>query len=98
MMNTRNTILIAALDCARDYGYAHMTRDMVATYAGVAPSLVSHHMGTMEELRDAVMNYAILQEDMDVVLQGLASNHPIIKTAPKKVKEKIAARLSNVRF
>lgn len=54
----RTTLLDAALDVAIGKHYTQMTREDVAVYAGCAPSLVSHYLGRMSSVRDAVIELA----------------------------------------
>lgn len=54
----RETLLTAALQVAHGKHYTQMTRDDVAAEAQCAPSLVSHYLGRMCDVRDAVVELA----------------------------------------
>lgn len=73
-------ILLAALDCARDIGYNKMTRADIAQYAGCSESIVSHYLGSMPEVRDAVVQVAISTYDWQVALQAVLLGHPLTKS------------------
>ena len=66
-------ILDAALHVARTHGYAHISREQIATQAACAPALVSRYYGTMTLLRRAIMGAAIARRDLTVLAQGLAT-------------------------
>ena len=52
-------------------GYRNITRDEIALEAGVHPSNVSYHLGTMIELRRHVMREAVRAECLSIIAQGL---------------------------
>lgn len=54
----RDTLLQAALDVAIGKHYTQMTRADVAQYAGCSATLVSHYLGSMSEVRNAVVALA----------------------------------------
>jgi AcrR family transcriptional regulator len=66
-------ILAAALKLARRVGYQRMTREAIADAASVSPGLVTHHMGTMEQLRRDVMREAVRTACLPVIAQGLVA-------------------------
>lgn len=70
---TRTHILKACLTLAAKHGYRSITRDQIAAEAGVHPSNVSYHLGTMIELRRTVMREAVRTECLPVIAQGLAA-------------------------
>lgn len=89
----RNTILEAALRCSIEHGYTHVTREMIATRAECSPALISAHMGTMPNLRRAIMREAIRVECLPVVAQGLALRDRHAQAAPPHLKDKALATL-----
>jgi AcrR family transcriptional regulator len=105
-MNTDNTpnrlpandrraqILDEALRCAEVYGYTNITRQMVADRLGLAPGLVSHYFGTMDDLRRDVMRHAIKRENLRVVAQGVIAGHPVAMRAPRDLKSRALAALA----
>ena len=69
----RRQILEAAVLLATASNYAQITRQGIAETAGIAPTLISHHFGTMCQLRRALMRYAVQNEHLAVIAQGLAA-------------------------
>ena len=69
----RELILEAAVKLADTSHYQRITRQDIADEAGIAPTLVTHYFGTMPQLRRDVMRYAVRNECLRVIGQGLAS-------------------------
>lgn len=63
-----------------------MTREQIAGVAGVAVGSINHEFGTMDGLRDAVMQEAVDVERLDILAQGLAERHPIACSAPADIR------------
>jgi len=93
-MNKRTdleTVLTAALSVAEVKGYTRMTRECIAVAAAVSPALVSLRLGTMVELRRAVMRAAVKRRNIAVVAQGLAAGDPHAQRADASLKAEVAA-------
>lgn len=69
----RAQILEAAVELAGTSHYARITRQAIADEAGIAPTLVTHYFGTMTRMRRDIMRYAVRNECLRVIGQGLAS-------------------------
>lgn len=82
----RETILTAAITCARMKGYQHMTREEIAAAAECSTGLVTKHLGTMIQLRRSVMRAAVKEGVLEIVAQGLASRDPHARKAPDELK------------
>lgn len=80
-------ILEAAITCATKKGFRAFSRQEVATAAGVSDGLVSARLGSMEDVRSAVMREAIKRGLHQIVLAGLVEGHRTALRAPAKVKE-----------
>ena len=87
-------ILDAALVVAARSGYDRMTRDDIAAQAKTSCGLVSHHLGTMPQLRRAVMRAAVTRGVLAVVARGLAVKDPQALKAPDTIKRQAAALLA----
>jgi AcrR family transcriptional regulator len=87
-------VLEAALEIAKERGYASLTRDGIAERAGVASGSVNNAYGTMEKLRDAVMAEAVRRELTAIVAAGLAVGHPAARAAPDGLKNLALASLA----
>jgi len=68
----RESILEAAVKLSAESNYTHITRQEIGDEAGVAPTLVTHYFGTMPALRRDIMRYAVRNECLTVIAQGLA--------------------------
>lgn len=79
-------LLDAALPLAAAHGYRNVTRAMLATECGVAEALVSYYLGTMPELRRALMRHAVHVGHATIVLQGLADGNPYARKAPTELR------------
>lgn len=79
-------ILDAAVAIASEHGWRSITRDRVAERAFVAQGSVNAHFGTIDALRDAVMQAAVERGLLDIVAAGLAEQHPAARAAPPEVK------------
>lgn len=92
--NRNRAVLESALELAATLGYRNITRDQVAAKAGVAVGSVNNAYGTMDGLRDAVMQTAVERDLPEIVAQGLTDRHPAAINAPAAVKESALASLA----
>ena len=86
----RGRLLAVAIPLARDQGYQWITRQMVATAAGVSLGSVNNCFGTMLELKRAVMRWAVENGDGKLIAQGLANDSPITANIDPGLREKAA--------
>ena len=89
----RAEILDAALDVAERGHYLQITREDIASAAGVSPGLVAYYLGPMDRVRDAVMTEAVRVERLAVVAQGLSARDPIALEAPRVLRHQAARAL-----
>ena len=80
-------ILDASLRMARLHGYRNMTREDIAVAAGCSEGLVSSYLGTMTQVRRAVVRHAIHCKDLTVLAQALAANDPHAMKAPAELRD-----------
>ena len=90
----RTEILNAAIAVAAAEGLRNTTRDLIAARCDVSPALVSLHLGTMEQLRRAVMRAAVDMEVLSIAAEGLATRDPHALKAPEELKRRAAASLT----
>lgn len=88
----KTQIVAAGLHLAQRHGWERVTRQMVVQRLGLSHALVSRYF-TAEAFRDAVMEEAVYREDVRVVGQGLAAEHPIAVAAPRRLRWAALARL-----
>ena len=92
-LSKQGIIAAAVVEAERD-GYRRFTRSAVAERAGVSESLIQYHFGTMTALRLAVMDYAVTEEVLPIIAQGLAVKDPIAGKAPSQVRKAAVKLLS----
>lgn len=90
----KEQILEAAIELAIKNGYQHVTRDTIASHAGVTYSLVTHYFNTMPQLKRAIMRAAISREIVEIIAQGLASRDPQALKASDELKQRALQSLS----
>lgn len=83
----RAAIMAAAVHIAHGVGWRGLTREAVAAEAGVATGSINHEFGTMDALRNAVMQEAVDEEHLEIIAAGLAEGHPAARDAPPHVRE-----------
>lgn len=87
-------ILEAAITLATREGFTELRRDAIATEAGCTFGLVTIRLGTMTEVRRAVMRAAIKRKIWSVLAQGLACNDPTALKAPQDMKDEAGVWLA----
>lgn len=86
-------LLAHALALSERGDYRRVTRKDVAARAGIAESLVSYYLGTMVEMRRAIMRAAVSRECVAVVAQGLAAKDRYAQRAPAGLRAAAVASL-----
>ena len=81
-------ILDAAIDLSKIIGYKNISRDGIAGHANVSMGLINKYFGTIENLRDAVMESSIKKEIIEIIAQGLGVKDPQAQNAPQYLKDK----------
>lgn len=82
----RRDILEAAMQIARKSGFSRITRDGVAAAAGVSSGLVSYHFTDANGLRDAVVDEAIIIENVKLLGEALVAGNRRAMKAPPDLK------------
>lgn len=91
----KDQILNAAIDYAKKVGYHKITREGIATNAGVSINLINRYFGTMPKFKRSIMRAAINQEVLEIVAQGLAAGDSHAKKAPPELKKQAASLIAN---
>jgi len=73
----RAHILDTAVRTALEVGYLSMSREAIAERAQCSPALVSKYLGTMSNLRRAVMRQAVQAGHRSIITDGVAAKDPI---------------------
>ncbi len=69
-IQTRVTILDAAVDCLETHGYGRTTTQLIAEKAGISRGAMLHHYATKQDLIAAVIDYTVYKR-MELFLQGV---------------------------
>lgn len=86
-------LLAAALTLAESDGYQNISRKQIADAVGVCEALVTHRLGTMPNVRRAIIRRAIVAGNLTVLAQGLAARDPHAQKAPADLQRLAAATL-----
>lgn len=84
---SKEYILEVAYTMAQRDGFGTLTRDGVAAEAGVAMGSVNHHWVKMSALREAVMQRAVEEENLELIGQGMALGDSVAKSAPLELRQ-----------
>ena len=90
---SKEYILEVAYTMAQRDGFGTLTRDGVAAEAGVAMGSVNHHWGKMSALREAVMQRAVEEENLELIGQGMALGDSVAKSAPLELRTRALTTL-----
>jgi len=75
----RERIIDAAFRLAICSNYLTITRDEVAVAANCAPTLVNHYFGTVADLRQMVLDRALVTENCTILAQAIVQGSPIVQ-------------------
>ena len=87
----KQQILDAAIVLSQEVGYTNIRRDVLATKAGVADALVSRYWGTMPQLKNSIVKFAIASNDYVILMQAIAANDPLVKSLSTSAKREVFA-------
>ena len=90
---SKEYILDTAYIMAQRDGFGTLTRDGVAAEAGVAMGSVNHHWVKMSALREAVMQRAVEEENLELIGQGMALGDSVAKSAPLELRARALTTL-----
>ena len=84
-----------AADCmVSDFGFAYVTRDLIAQSATCSSSTAfAAFGGGRNEMVDAILRWGITRGDDKIVARGLQIAHPLALAAPDKLKKAAAKHL-----
>lgn len=78
----KTKILKTAVELAVKTNYIILTREEIAKQVPCAPTLITHHFGTMDGLRAELLNHAVQYSVKRVISQAIINNDPFIKSVP----------------
>lgn len=83
---TKESILQAAVSVAERDGYKLITRKAVAMKADCAESLINVYFHTMTQLQSDVMRYAVKNDVLKIIAQGLVNGDRRARKVSDEVK------------
>lgn len=93
-MSLKNRILAVAVRLSRQNGLMMFTRETVAEQADCSEGNVSYHFGTVGKLREAVIDYAVEHEIIEVISQARAFKHPALGRMSQELRDRVAAHIA----
>ena len=85
------TILGAAVTLARKNGLHRLTRLDIATSAECGTGTVSYHFGDMDGVTNAVVEYAVQHEVLEILAQARVEKHAALGRMSADLKARVAA-------
>lgn len=85
----RERILQAAMIQAERTGYRVITSKQVADAAGLkSHGLINHYFGSIDGLRHAIIQRAITDENLEIIIQGLVTRDNAVLGIPVELKRR----------
>lgn len=94
-MILKDIILREAVHLAKGLGLHGITRERVAQASACAVGTINYHFATVDALRDAVVDYALDNEVIEIIAQARVEKHPRLKgRLTSALKERVAAHIA----
>ena len=92
----KHNLVNAGLYLAEKHGFHTLTCTSVCRAAGLkSHGMVAYHFGSMQKLRDCVMQRAIALPQLQVVAAGIIAKHPAAAHIPSKLHKQALAAIRN---
>lgn len=88
-------IIKASIPMALDNGYRQLRRDAVAQAAGISSGLLNHFFGNIRTFQNAVLQYAIDNEIVAIVAQGISNADPTVKGVSEGLRSRAILSLTS---
>lgn len=89
----REQLLRFAIEWAEEEGYKAIEHKKLATRVGCTGGTVQRFFRTVVQLRNAVLQEALITKNYKIIAQGLAVNDPFLDGISDAIKAKAAAAL-----
>ncbi len=86
-------LLVAAVKAAEVYGYSNFNRDHISEFSGKSATLITAYYPTVKQLKRAIMRYAIHNEVLSIVAEGIVTGCQQAKKADPELKQKALANI-----
>lgn len=90
----KQQILNSAIILSKRIGYNRITRDSIAARIRIASSLVAAYFPLMNDLREALVQYAIETESLEIIAQAIVFDDPQAHSISPRLKRKVMAYIS----
>lgn len=75
---------MAAIELAEEHGYRDVTREQIATEAGVATGSVNLYFGTMHKLRKTIVRHAMRTGNQLIIAQAILAKDAMAENLTKE--------------
>lgn len=82
----REKIISIACDMAEMTHYQHIRRDQLASALGYSSGVVTNAIGSVDQLRDDVVQFAIENRRHRVIAQAVIDRHPSVARLPHEAR------------
>ena len=89
----REHILQIAVKMASTAGLKSLTRDSIASTAGVSNGSINHYFDNIDRLRTMVIRHAVKAKILRIVGEAIAQRHPVALGAPRALRNEALASL-----
>ncbi len=93
--NSKERIIKVACDLAIKNGYQKLTRELIAEYAETSIPLINYYYGGIENVKDEVLKYAIKNEIVPILAQGLSLRDKRTLKISQALKNKASQYIKN---
>ena len=90
---SKHDLLMVAIELAEKHGYREVTRDVIAGVSGASMGTVTNYLGTMQQLRRAIVRHAVRTENLSIVAQAVALRDPLVKKIDPDLKARALSSL-----
>ena len=90
---TRSEFFLLVVGLCSKISYDKITQKIIAAETGLSTSLVSYYFHNMDNLKSEIMTYAIDQELVHIVSEGLAMKNIFALDCSQELKDKCAEYL-----
>ena len=85
----RDQLRAVALKLGKKLGYKAINRDHIAKEAKIASSLVPFYFGTIDQMRNQILEDGCESGEARIILEGVINNEPVALKALEKYKKEI---------
>ena len=82
----KHDVLLAAVELAAISGYLRVTRDAIADRAGVSMGSVTNYLGTIKQIRRAIVRHAIRTEHLVIIAHAIVNKDPLTNKVNKTLR------------